>query len=332
MLAWLRVYCCFRVSLYGYLAQILWWMTLPMTPVERAHWRAWMRGAERIHEEMLRRPELRRPLLALEWMDLLVLPLLPLFTIVDVARVLFKRRAGLQSLRVRPRDAFPYPRYYLHDFHHQPNGGLSLRSALAYEWQVRFLFAGTERLMRQAVIDALPRGESLDVLDLGCGTAAWVAQARALGRDHRYTGVDLSPEYLRLGRLQRPGVAFVQASAEELPDAWAGRFDVVVAIWLFHELPGAAVREAILEAGRVLRPGGTFIFLDAKQRGDEAACDPRVAGNFKDYFAEPYFEEWVELDVESMLRDAGLTLERRDAVHHSVLLIGRKSAPRPDPG
>ncbi|XYH92451.1 hypothetical protein ACMHYB_31800 [Sorangium sp. So ce1128] len=29
-------------------------MTLPMTLVERAHWQAWMRGAARIHEEMLR--------------------------------------------------------------------------------------------------------------------------------------------------------------------------------------------------------------------------------------------------------------------------------------
>ncbi|WP_159397139.1 class I SAM-dependent methyltransferase [Sorangium cellulosum] len=326
LLAWLRVVAYFRVNAYGGVAQLLWWTTLPMTAVERGHWRDWMRASLSLHERMLRRPELWRVLFGLGWVELLVAPLMPLVALVDVARVLYKRRAGLQSLRVRPRDTFSYPEYYLHDFHHQPNGGLSLRSALAYDWQVRFLFAGTERLMRQAVVDALPRGDSLAVLDLGCGTAAWLTQARALGRNHRYTGVDLSPEYLRVARICRRGGTFLQANAEELPAAWDGRFDVVVAIWLFHELPSAAIHRIIREAARVLRPGGKFVFLDAKQRVDHAAYDPRIPANFMDYFAEPYFAGWVELDLEAALRDAGLSLERRKRVHHSVLLTGRKAS------
>lgn len=273
---------------------------------------------------MLSRPSVSKAVLMNELEELILCPAMFVFLPSDLLRVVRKRRAGLKSLRVQPQDDFPYPPYYLHDFHNQPNGGLSARSALCYEWQIRFLFLGTDKLMRQAVIDALPGGSELDVLDLGCGTGAWIRQARALDRNHRYTGVDLSPHYLGIARLMLSGVDFVRAKAEALPSDWSERFDVVTSIWLFHELPVKATRRVISEIARVLKPGGRFILLDAKQRCDEPDQDDSIARNFCDYFAEPYFNEWFAFDLKACLSDAGLWIERREGVHTSVLIVGRK--------
>lgn len=273
---------------------------------------------------MLRRPAVSKVIFIHELEDLILLPACFISIPFDLLRTLGKRRAGLNSLGVQPRDEFPYPPYYLHDFHNQPNGGLSIRSALSYEWQIRFLFLGTNKFMRQVAIDALPAGSDLEVLDLGCGTGAWIRQARALGHHHHYTGVDLSPNYLGVARLLRRAVNFVQANAEELPSDWTNRFDVVTSIWLFHELPAEVTRRVISEISRVLKPGGLFIFLDAKQRHDESDYDVSIANNFCAYFAEPYFNEWVALDLEACLSDAGLRQERRNVAHTSALIVGRK--------
>ena len=46
-------------------------------------------------------------------------------------------------------------------------------------------------------------------------------------------------------------------------------FDVVTCIYLFHELPPRIRRAAVAEIRRLLRPGGTLIFVDSLQTGDE---------------------------------------------------------------
>lgn len=102
------------------------------------------------------------------------------------------------------------------------------------------------------------------LLDLGCGTGALVP---ALGewrvRVRRYTGVDLSPEMLRVaagkGRAAGYPVGLVAASAGALPFR-DGAFDTVATASSLHfwERP----EEALREAGRVLRPGGRLLVVD----------------------------------------------------------------------
>lgn len=112
-----------------------------------------------------------------------------------------------------------------------------------------------------AEVGILPDVADRDVVELGCGTAyvsAWCARAGA----RSVIGIDNSPNQLttakRLQSEHRLNVPLIWGDAEHLPLAEAS-FDVAIseygaAIWCDPHL-------WIAEAARVLRPGGTLVFL-----------------------------------------------------------------------
>lgn len=92
------------------------------------------------------------------------------------------------------------------------------------------------------------------LLDLGCGRGGLVEQL-----DHpagQMAGVDPDLASLREHRL--PAMPRALAGSGDLPFA-ASSFDVVTASWLLEHLPDP--RATVSEVGRVLRPGGVFIFI-----------------------------------------------------------------------
>ena len=106
--------------------------------------------------------------------------------------------------------------------------------------------------------------DSLRLLDAGCGTGSYSAALR------RYVGaidaVDLNPSMLDVARakLDRvPGcpVSLHEAGIDALPFENA-RFDAVMVNQVLHHLPDSpsdgwpALRRALGELARVLRPGG----------------------------------------------------------------------------
>ncbi|MDX1650740.1 MAG: class I SAM-dependent methyltransferase, partial [Myxococcota bacterium] len=95
-----------------------------------------------------------------------------------------------------------------------------------------------------------------DVLELGCGAAAWT---RALADDGaRAVGVDLSRR--QLAHAQAGGLRLVQGDAERLPFRDAA-FDVV---FCDHGATSfARPQRAVAEASRVLRSGGLLAFCMA---------------------------------------------------------------------
>ncbi|MDX1664104.1 MAG: class I SAM-dependent methyltransferase [Candidatus Promineifilaceae bacterium] len=96
------------------------------------------------------------------------------------------------------------------------------------------------------------------LLDLGCGRGGLVEQ---LGHPlHLVAGVDPDLASLREHRLPLPRV---QATSGTLPFA-AGTFDVVFASWLLEHLEQP--RRDFEEIARVLRSGGTFVFLAPNRR------------------------------------------------------------------
>ncbi len=111
---------------------------------------------------------------------------------------------------------------------------------------------------------ALPRHFQGVCLDMGCGTAAfWRGLGRRWARA-RYFGLDLSWPMLRKGRDKLPPsgrarTALVQGSALELPLAGESVGMVVSQFALRNMRPrGQALQEAL----RVLKPGGTMYLLE----------------------------------------------------------------------
>lgn len=299
--------------------------SVPLDAAETRTLRRRRDGAYALHLAYMSRPSLRRALRQVEREDWRMLPLFLARAPLDIWRV----RQG-DAPPVKPNDNFPYPDYYLHAFHHQLNGNLSRAAARTYEWQIRWLFFGTNRLMRQAVVDLLPRGDDLEVLDVGCGTAAWLPLARLQGRHHAVTGVDLSPDYLAVARdRQTANAQFAQHNAEELPLHWRGRFDQVVSIWLLHELPPAARERVVAEMARVLKPGGTLLLMDAAQPTDapEISDGQRLGVAFAETFREPYFLSYQDLDLAALLGRHGLAVAQVQICYASRIMVCHHALP-----
>ncbi len=135
-----------------------------------------------------------------------------------------------------------YPPYYRRKFHFQSDGYLSAASAERYDHQVEVLFGGGAAAMRRQALVPLrgalgrealrrhagaPGGARL--LDLGCGTGAFLHEVKRNYPRLGVTGIDLSAPYLRVARRRLASwsrVALIEAAAEATPFA-AAQFDIV---------------------------------------------------------------------------------------------------------
>jgi ubiquinone/menaquinone biosynthesis C-methylase UbiE len=308
----------------------LWRIALPRTGYERKLMAHDYERAVELARKYRARPAVRRALRRLFWRDLRTLPAFAWFAPSDVLRVVRKRFESPSAPEVRPPDAFPYPSYYLYDFHHQANGNLSWRAAMTYEWQLRFLFVGCNHLMRQAVVDEIPEGRELKILDLACGTGSWVPQARLQDRNHHVTGIDLSESYLRQARRSGGFAELRQLNAEALPDDWTARFDIVTCVWLYHELPAEAQVRVTSELSRVLKPGGRLVFMDSLQWSKDTPQLFAMMGSraiFAEVFNEPYLAEYLNTDLRALFARYGIEVESEAHCFKSKVLTGRKTDP-----
>ena len=92
-------------------------------------------------------------------------------------------------------------------------------------------------------------GQPKRILEIGCGTGSGTAILKANFPDARITGVDLSPEMVRIATAKVPGVTFEPADASRLPFA-DGSFDLVAQ----NNVP-----VYFGEIARVLAPGGRVL-------------------------------------------------------------------------
>jgi ubiquinone/menaquinone biosynthesis C-methylase UbiE len=226
-----------------------------------------------------------------------------------------------------------YPSYYLQNFHFQSDGWLSRESAELYDHQVEVLFGGGAAAMRRQAL--VPLGTELRrcgargtrLLDLACGTGSFLREVKANHPRLHVTALDLSPYYIEEARRTLSpwsGVDFVTAAAEAMPIPDA-QFDVVTAIYLFHELPGRTRRQVAAEIARILKPGGLFILVDSLQFGDTPDYDPLLE-YFPLAFHEPYYADYGRDDLAALFREAGLEAEYSELAYFSKVMSFRRKA------
>lgn len=106
------------------------------------------------------------------------------------------------------------------------------------------------------IIEELGSG-SKKVLDIGCG-AGFLSNALAYGK-HQVEGIDMSEESLKIARKYdtTKTANYQYANAYELPFE-DNQFDAVCAMDFLEHVEEPA--RVILEASRVLKPGGVFFF------------------------------------------------------------------------
>jgi ubiquinone/menaquinone biosynthesis C-methylase UbiE len=236
-------------------------------------------------------------------------------TYLREAREILARRGrkGATEAREEPgSEAFPV--YYRQNFHWQSGGWLTDESARLYALQVQTLFTGAADAMRRSALALLAqalRGKdsrTARVADVACGDGGFLADvARAFPAMGGLIGLDMSPAYVRAAQgrlLDRPKVRLAVGDAAALPFADAS-LDAITSIYLFHELPPKIRTQVAAEFARVLKPGGTFVFADSLQYGDDPALD-RLLEAFPKLAHEPYYESYQTTDLKALFEGAGL--------------------------
>ena len=102
------------------------------------------------------------------------------------------------------------------------------------------------------------------VLDVGCGTGALAARLAGIG--YEVVGLDPSQGMLDVMRKRAPEVEAVRGSATEMPFG-DGEFDLSLSVATMHHIAEPdAVRRALGEMVRVVKPAGRILVWDHNPR------------------------------------------------------------------
>jgi ubiquinone/menaquinone biosynthesis C-methylase UbiE len=163
------------------------------------------------------------------------------------------------------------------------------------------------------------------MLDAGCGTGRFLAQAAQAFPAMPMTGIDLSTAYVEIARealADRRNVTLQEGNAEQLPVPGASQ-DIVTSIFLYHELPGDVRRNVTREVLRSLKPGGIYVLIDSLQWGDEPGYDGLLEA-FPVRFHEPYYEHYLGDDLAALFADCGFEAVETSLAFLSKVVVGRK--------
>lgn len=152
------------------------------------------------------------------------------------------------------------------------------------------------------------------VLDVACGTGAFVERLVAANPAQHVVGTDVSAGMLALARSKLgrfPNVRFVEAPAEALPFE-TGSFDIVVSASAFHYFDNPEA--ALAEMARVLRPGGRLVLLDwDRGRWWMALLDAALR-----VFDPAHHRTYSAVEINWMLEAAGLDGPDVESVRRGV--------------
>ena len=188
-----------------------------------------------------------------------------------------------------------------------------------------------DRAMLGAFADLVRAAGPGPVIDVGCGPGRITTHLDALGLD--VSGVDLSPEMIRLAQADRPDLNYRIGTMERLPFGDAAMSGVVSWYSIIH-LPPERVPGVLAEFARVLRPGGHLLMAF------QAAADESVAVQPHDHRVTTSYR-WSLHGMAELLCPRGFTVVARmqhepdpeERPRHWYLLATRlPAADSPEPG
>lgn len=174
-----------------------------------------------------------------------------------------------------------------------------------------------------------------EVLDVGAGEGQVARLAAAVPGVRRVVGVDPAVAQLTVASERGGGPAYVRAEARALPFPDQA-FDAVVACLVFEHIESAD--RAIAEVGRLLRPGGRFLFFlnhPLLQAPGSGWIDDHILQE-QYWRIGPYLVE--DTSLEEVGKDVFLPFVHRplsryvNAMAEAGLLIRRMEEPPPPPG
>eukprot|EP01025_Chloroclados_australasicus_P051665 TRINITY_DN6025_c0_g1_i2.p1 TRINITY_DN6025_c0_g1~~TRINITY_DN6025_c0_g1_i2.p1 ORF type:complete len:369 (+),score=19.70 TRINITY_DN6025_c0_g1_i2:24-1109(+) len=242
-----------------------------------------------------------------------------------------------------------YPFYYKQQFHAYEEGNLSWLAAFeqksaTYSTSLRtFKKENISPVnafikVRQPVVDMINKFKSdndcreiIDVLDIGCGTGMNTEFLAESYPASKITGLDLSPYFISVAEYNRQNsnsetvknnVRYVHQIAEST-NFQDNSFDLISFTFIFHECPPEAITNMLVEAKRLLRPGGIVQFTENDPKSKDIQNLPPVLFTLMKS-TEPWTDVYFAMDIEQTMEDIGfqfVTYAPTDVRHRTV--VGR---------
>jgi SAM-dependent methyltransferase len=143
------------------------------------------------------------------------------------------------------------------------NAAWYVDTSLEYDHPDMERFFATGRKIVSEAIDGSPVAPSGNAKAVEIGSGLGRVCLALTDRFDKVTGVDISPEMVQRAREFVPDarVSFLIGDGASLSGVDDGSADLVLSFTVFQHIPDVEVIERyIAEAGRVLRPGGLFVF------------------------------------------------------------------------
>ncbi len=227
------------------------------------------------------------------------------------------------------------PNYYLKPFHAYDEGNLCWEAAFEVECAAltvhapiytpdrKTLRADGDKTLRNKFHENMLKllfkennfQEPQTIVDIGCSTGLSSRRLHKSFPNAEIIGVDLSAQMLAVGKFQletrdelrtaNRAIKFIH-SAGENTGLDNNKIDMVSMCLIAHELPQTATCDIFREAHRILRGGGAITIMDIDPQSQffqEFASNPFAFTAFKS--TEPYIQEYVSLDIVTLLRECG---------------------------
>lgn len=247
-------------------------------------------------------------------------------THVDVAVAAFERmqpklEPSLQALASGPATldrsaAANKPAYWQGVDFHRTRGGWDghpymgfVHGELILRQMVGRAFHGDIYAFRRAVAEVALAWSPARILELGCSSGPYTQAIAEVHTDAELTAVDVSPRQLEQAQ-RRANDQALPWGLHEAPAEQTGladeRFDLVTSFALFHEVPGPDAQNILVEALRLLVPGGHILMADVPPY---RAFDTYSAwkSDFwnQQWGGDPYWRDYCCRDFAAMASAAG---------------------------
>ncbi|HHC73850.1 MAG TPA: class I SAM-dependent methyltransferase [Thiothrix sp.] len=188
-----------------------------------------------------------------------------------------------------------------------PHSSAEQTSAFFQQWAVYQTIIEKNYMYHQEIIEQLneiiqyhPNTSDLQVLDLGCGDAALVAQTQYGERIADYTGVDLSANALEFAQEKLDSQPFaVHLVKDDFFQAIQNDeklYDLIVVGYTLHHLSQADKQDFFMAARQHLKPQGQLLIYDVVRSLPESR-DAFIAR-----MCEHFTQTWTQFDNAQMRR------------------------------
>lgn len=213
-----------------------------------------------------------------------------------------------------------YPQYYLQPFHSVLGGWLSEMAAVGNRAAMEAVLENAHPQkslgVRNEIAKLFPE-DARQILDLGAGIGDDAAAIARRLPNTTVTTWEASPFMIIVGRLSHkdiPNLHWKHGLVEktELPD---NSVDGINMTYLLHECPDEIKQKILAECWRILSPGGLIVVTDS------------LPGDLYSYrgFFEPYKEQWLKIDPDKLLREAGfINLKAYQFAYSTWTRVGTK--------